>query len=84
MNIKPLLRNVSAKTGIGTVCVLVDFYTLSSREQVFFKTPIKIEKKYWNKAGKIKSHPNQKELTDHLNREIKGVFDLIDTIKSQR
>ncbi|MBS9525034.1 tyrosine-type recombinase/integrase [Litoribacter alkaliphilus] len=83
MNIKPILKNVSAKTGVGTVYVGVDFYNLSSREQVFFKTPIKIEKKYWNPAGKIKLHPNRKELTDHLNREIKEVFSLIDTLKAK-
>ncbi|MEX2411360.1 MAG: hypothetical protein WD607_08330 [Candidatus Paceibacterota bacterium] len=70
MNLKPVLRNVSSKTGLGTVNIYLDFYYKNYREQVFFKTPIKVEKRQFSKAGKIKLHPNGKELNSLLVNEL--------------
>ncbi|MCH7411646.1 site-specific integrase [Belliella sp. DSM 111904] len=80
MNVKPLLKNVN-KAGIGTVYIYLDFYTKSTREQIFFKTPVKVEKKHWNPTGKVKLHPNSKELNELINNDLQDVLQIVNEMK---
>ena len=83
MNFKATLRNINPKSKVGTVNIYLDFNTSTSRRQLFIKTPIRLEKQYWNsKKGLIsKSHPNQEEYTQLLKSEINAVLAHLNDLK---
>jgi len=82
MNIRFTLRNISYTTRIGTINIYLDFNYSTVRRQIFIKTPVKVEKAYWNpNTQKIgKTYPNSKALTELLNSELQAVLTIINQL----
>ncbi|SHM97578.1 Site-specific recombinase XerD [Cyclobacterium lianum] len=83
MNIQAVLKNVNPKSKIGTINIYLNFVTEFDRNQIFVKTPIRIEKRYWNNGKIRKSHPNYNEYSQLLASEQGAVLDLVNDLRLQ-
>lgn len=76
MNITSTLKNVNTKTGIGTIYIYIDLYTSNSRNRIFYKTPHKVESKFFQN-GKVNGRT---ELAKNLNSHIQNEIEIIKTV----
>jgi integrase len=79
---KPILKNVN-KNGVGTIYIYVDFYNKNIREQVYFKTSVKVSSKSFSTNGKIRNHPSSSELNLIIDGYMNDIYKAINEIKAK-
>lgn len=77
MNIKPIVKNINTKTGIGTIYIRIDIYTKELRQQLYFKTTYSAKgTEFVN--GIFKGRTTAiKELNNKLVAEVEEIKELI-------
>lgn len=77
------LRNVNKNTLIGTVNILIDFYSPTSRKQLFLKTSVKVNKIHWDNKNQIvrKTNSSHSELNEKLKNAYNEVLKLLNELK---
>ncbi len=83
LNIRCYLQNFSKITKKGAVYVILDFNVPEARRKTIqIPLPIKIEKKFWLKTGRVsKTHPNSKIFNEMIEIEIGKVGETINFMK---
>jgi integrase len=81
MNITATLKNVSKKTGEGTVYIYIDLYSQNQRNRIFYKTPHKVEAKLFQNGKLIGRTDFVKKMNLRIQEEIVDIKDIIDQLK---
>jgi integrase len=82
MNITATLKNINAKTGIGTVYIYIDLYSKTSRTRIFYQTSHKVDSKSFE-AGRVKGRTDvAKSINSKIESEIEEIKGIVNQLKN--